>query len=42
MTQMLNNLQEGDGFSSKTLGKKQFHFQNVLFGQPVLTFGKRL
>ena len=32
-------MQEGHGFP---LGKSQFHFENVLFGQPVLTFEKRL
>ena len=42
MTQILNNMREGDGVTSKTLGKSQFHFQNVLFGLPVLTFEKRL
>ena len=45
ISQILNSMHEGDGFSAKTLWKKPISFANGLFrqwsGRPVLTNGKR-
>ena len=45
ISQILNSMHEGDGVSTKTLGKKHFSLSKWLVrlwsGRPVLTFGKR-
>lgn len=45
ISQILNNLYEGDGFAAKSVLKSLFHCQNDIrpwFSGPALTFGKRL